>query len=156
MNRNLKSYQVIQHTQLNLFQSSNAISLLITAWCSRGCPQLAASCDTLTPCRIVIVFQLQLLRNPFRHRWLVSSTLYFICLFSLFPFFCLVWCQRIVCYSNERAINWNDYFYVFCVMLGIPVHMKHLNAPALCMYLLRHAHSNVMSIDFTWGGGFCK
>lgn len=45
---NLKSYHVIQHTQLNLFQSSNAVSLLITAWRTQGCPQLAASCDTLT------------------------------------------------------------------------------------------------------------
>lgn len=56
-----QSYQVIQHTQLNSFQSSNAISLLITALRTSGCPQLAASCDTLTLCHIIIVFQLLLL-----------------------------------------------------------------------------------------------
>lgn len=61
VSRNLKSYQVIQHTQLNLLQSSNAISLLIAAWRTRGCPQLVASCDTLTrKTATVIVFQPQL------------------------------------------------------------------------------------------------
>lgn len=109
MNRNLRSYQVIQHTQLNLLQSSNAISLLITACCTWGCPQLAASGDTLTPCRIIHVFQLQLLWKPFRQRWLVSSTLHFI--FALL-YFLFVWLvgglkgQSIV-FRNKRSMNCN-------------------------------------------------
>lgn len=113
MSRTLKSYQVIQHTQLNLLQSPNAISLQITAWCTRGCPQLAASCDTLTPYCIVIVFQLQLLSKPFRQRWLVSP-LFISSFFALFPLLLIGrGCQRIVHHvQDKRAITCNDYCYV--------------------------------------------
>ncbi len=109
MNRNLRSYQAIQHTQLNLFQFSNAISLLITAWCTRGCPQLAASCDTLTPCRIVIVFQLQLLWKSLRQRWLVSSIALLYLTFSLVPIL-------LICRLCVRVSLWKDSPSFYCFM----------------------------------------
>lgn len=71
-----RSAKVIQHSQLNLFHPSSVNLLLITAWCSRGCPQLAASCDTLTLCCMMIIFQLHLLWKPRRQRWLVSRLIF--------------------------------------------------------------------------------